>query len=122
MHLLSFSISHFLNCFLTMITSSSADYIVDELSPSGSTSYTGSNTAAANGSQSSAANAAAQKANNKKKNKKQQQQRKQNPFKRNGELTLTFTRKETSRSSRITGIFLVDLKDSLATVEQRSQI
>ena len=80
-HLLSFSISHFLNCFLTIISSPTSDYAFDEFSSSTASSASGS-------SASSSANASAQKANNKKKNKKQQQQRKVSPMMANGEKIL----------------------------------
>jgi len=70
-HLLAYSISHFLNCFLTNVSSASTDFLADELSSVNSTS-----------------GSANTNSNNKKKNKKQQQQqqRKQNPLKRNESL------------------------------------
>ncbi len=80
-HLLSFSTSHFLNCFLTIISSPTSDYTFDEFSSSTSTS---TNTSA-NSSVANTNNSSAQKTTNKKKNKKQQQQqRKHSPIMRNG--------------------------------------
>lgn len=72
-HLLAFSTSHFLNCFLTIISSPTSDYVFDEFANSTSAST------------SSASSASAQKSVNRKKNKKQQQQRKHSPMMRNGE-------------------------------------
>lgn len=74
-HLMAFSASHFLNCFLTIVTTPTSDYVFDEFS--NSTSSTNS----------SVANSLAQKTANRKKNKKQQQQqqRKHSPTMRNGE-------------------------------------
>ena len=74
-HLLSFSISHFLNCFLTIISSPASDYTFDEFS-----------TSTNNSALASSMNSSMQKSNNKKKNKKQQQQqqRKHSPMMRNG--------------------------------------
>ncbi|UJR33486.1 hypothetical protein I4U23_020931 [Adineta vaga] len=86
LHLLSFSISHFLNCFLTIISSSSSDCLSDELSPSISTNSTHNGTTNTNFSPTNSTNSSSQKSNNKKKNKKQQQQRKQNPLMRNESL------------------------------------
>ncbi|CAF1346965.1 unnamed protein product, partial [Adineta steineri] len=80
-HLLSFSISHFLNCFLTLISSPVTDYTFDELSSSTSTSTTNTS----NTSLSNSTNTTSQKTNNKKKNKKQQQ-RKHSPIMRNESL------------------------------------
>ncbi|CAF1421234.1 unnamed protein product [Adineta ricciae] len=76
-HLLSFSISHFLNCLLTVISSPVSDYSFDEFATSTSTTSTSS------GSLANSTNTTSQKPNNKKKNKKQQQQRKHNPTMRN---------------------------------------
>ena len=77
MHLLSLSISHFLNCFLT-VQSSSTDFTFDEFSSSTSTGASLANST----------NTVSQKLNNKKKNKKQQQQQQQQrkhiPMMRNG--------------------------------------
>ncbi|CAF3393139.1 unnamed protein product [Rotaria socialis] len=89
-HLLSFSISHFLNCFLTIINSPSSDYLSDELLTS-SASATSTNNGTTNTNSSSSlsssnvANSSTQKSANKKKNKKHQQ-RKQNPLMRNESL------------------------------------
>ena len=79
MHLLSYSISHFLNCFLTILASPSTDFLSDEFSSSsiGAVHNGTTNTNA------SVNNSSSQKTNNKKKNKKQQ--RKQNPLMRNGQ-------------------------------------
>ena len=77
-HLLAFSTSHFLNCFLTIISAPTSDYIFDEFS---------SSTSAAN---SSVASASVQKTANRKKNKKQQQQqRKHSLMMRNGKKRRT---------------------------------
>jgi len=88
-HLLSFSISHFLNCFLTMVSSASAEHLADELTSSTASSNMTTNNSVSNGSSANANNNSSQKTSNKKKNKKQQQQqqqRKQHPFKRNESL------------------------------------
>ncbi len=82
-HLLSFSISHFLNCFLTIVSSLSSDYLSDELVSSSSSTLTHNGGTNTNSSLSNSTNSSSQKSNNKKKNKKQQQ-RKQNPLMRNG--------------------------------------
>lgn len=86
MHLLSYSISHFLNCFLTILTSPSTDFLSDEC-PSSSMGAVHNGTTNTNASVN---NSSSQKTNNKKKNKKQQQQqRKQNPLMRNGQRKQT---------------------------------
>ncbi|CAF3343891.1 unnamed protein product [Rotaria sp. Silwood1] len=86
LHLLSFSISHFLNCFLTIITSPSSEYLSDEfLSLSSSSTLTNNGTTNTNSSLANLTNSSSQKTTNKKKNKKHQQ-RKQNPFMRNESL------------------------------------
>ncbi|CAF1018399.1 unnamed protein product [Rotaria magnacalcarata] len=89
-HLLSFSISHFLNCLLTIINSPSLDYLSDELfTSSASATSTNNGTTNTNTNQSSSSsnvtNSSTQKSANKKKNKKHQQ-RKQNPLMRNESL------------------------------------
>ena len=72
-HLLAFSASHFLNCFLTIVSTPTSDYVFDEFSNSTSSAS------------SAISNTSAQKAANRKKNKKQQQQqRKHSPTMRNG--------------------------------------
>ncbi|CAF4107604.1 unnamed protein product [Rotaria sp. Silwood2] len=83
-HLLSYSISHFLNCFLTIISSSTMDYTFDELTSA--TTQSTNNTS--NVSLSNSTNISSQKLNAKKKNKKQQQQqhRKHSPMMRNESL------------------------------------
>ncbi|CAF5100373.1 unnamed protein product, partial [Rotaria magnacalcarata] len=91
-HLLSFSISHFLNCLLTIINSPSLDYLSDELfTSSASATSTNNGTTNTNTNQSSSSsnvtNSSTQKSANKKKNKKHQQ-RKQNPLMRNGKTTI----------------------------------
>ncbi|CAF4258898.1 unnamed protein product [Rotaria sp. Silwood2] len=86
LHLLSFSISHFLNCFLTIITSPSSEYLSDEfLSSSSSSTLTNNGPINTNSSLTNVTNSSSQKPTNKKKNKKHQQ-RKQNPFIRNESL------------------------------------
>ncbi|CAF3555097.1 unnamed protein product [Adineta steineri] len=82
-HLLSFSISHFLNCFLTIISSPTSEHLSDELSTVTHNGTTNTNLPLTNST-----NTSSQKTNNKKKNKKQQQQqqRKQNPLLRNESL------------------------------------
>ncbi|CAF4466700.1 unnamed protein product, partial [Rotaria sp. Silwood2] len=83
-HLLSYSISHFLNCFLTIISSSTMDYTFDELT----SATTQSTNNISNVSLSNSTNISSQKLNAKKKNKKQQQQqhRKHSPMMRNESL------------------------------------
>jgi len=83
-HLLSFSTSHFLNCFLTIISSPASDYVFDEFS----TSTSASTNNPSNSSLSNSTNTSSQKPNNKKKNKKQQQ-RKHSPTMRNGKSLKT---------------------------------
>ncbi|CAF5193888.1 unnamed protein product, partial [Rotaria magnacalcarata] len=82
-HILSFSISHFLNCFLTIISLPTTDYSFDELSALSSQSTNN----APNVSLSNSTNISSQKTNSKNKNKKQQQQQhKYIPTIRNGSL------------------------------------
>ncbi|CAF3862709.1 unnamed protein product, partial [Rotaria sordida] len=80
-HLLSYSISHFLNCFLTIILLPTTDYTFDELASL--TTQSTNNTS--NISLSNSTNISSQKTNTKKKNKKQQQ-RKHSPTMRNESL------------------------------------
>ncbi|CAM4854056.1 unnamed protein product [Rotaria socialis] len=82
-HLLSFSISHFLNCFLTIISSPTTDNSFDELSALSSQSTNN----APNVLLSNSTNISSQKTNSKNKNKnKKQQQRKYIPTIRNESL------------------------------------
>ncbi|CAF0752547.1 unnamed protein product [Adineta ricciae] len=90
-HLLSFSISHFLNCFLTIISSPSADCLSDDLSPSTPSNSTHNGTANTN---SPLTTSSSQKSNSKKKNKKQQS-KKQNPLMRNESLDFLSTTSKT---------------------------
>lgn len=80
---MSFSISHFLNCFLTIVNSASPDSLSDEFLTASSSSSTNNSTSNTNSSLANVTNTASQKSANKKKNKKNQQ-RKQNPLMRNG--------------------------------------
>ncbi|CAF3605331.1 unnamed protein product [Rotaria sp. Silwood1] len=83
-HLLSYSISHFLNCFLTIISLPTTDYTFDELASA--TTIQSTNTTS-NVLLTNSTNISSQKSNAKKKNKKQQQQqRKHSPMMRNESL------------------------------------
>lgn len=114
LHLLSYSISHFLNCFLTILTSPSSDFLSDELTSSSTSASVNNSTTNSN---SSTTNSSSQKTNNKKKNKKQQQQlRKQNPLMRNGQSMNSWEKnryESTFSYFRIVGFFIVNIESSL---------
>lgn len=117
-HLFSFSISHFLNCFLTILSSPITDYSFDELSYF--TSQSTNNTS--NSTLSNSTNITSQRTNSKKKSKKQQQQqqRRNNPNIRNGKnfkIIFRIYRKENS-SFRIIGLYIIDIEGTLVTISK----